>query len=437
LEYPKEIKDKFHEKIRPSQKTIKTQGEPHKSLTKNEELEIKNTTNVKEESTVESSNILEEINDTASEVKSDTLIENLEKNLVLDENTEKISNMMDQIQSKFGDLGSNTSDFRAENREIEENPEKFSSMMNQIQSKFGDLESKLTRLTTENETITKSLELPKQQLLEQKDSIKYSISKPVNLTPPPNIKRQIPPSLTNTINESVSPPLVIEEIKKPSSTGRRLPKATAPSFDKPIRSDSDFEFNNQTPVRVENPDLEQYTSIFASHDGNSDYSSQSNEHYQPLDPTPPSINPSLDIDVYPSNELQELGSNESNSVPVSVDEEYMKDMQQQMDQMFGSSAEGISLNQQPIAPDIIIQCQKLDLDPRMGIGKIDEKAQEVMYQIGNLTNLSDMLADAYFNNKIDDDQYNKQDSSLKLYLNKLENILELLKILRESYSSSF
>ena len=109
--------------------------------------------------------------------------------------------------------------------------------------------------------------------------------------------------------------------------------------------------------------------------------------------------------------------------------------QKEIESHFGPSpTEGDSAPQYPIPSRLAQYCYKLDLDPRMGVEEIDRKAQEVTFQIGNLNTLAEDLSEAYFNNQIDSDQYNTQDSQLKEYLKKLDETLKVLRSLRECYT---
>ena len=56
----------------------------------------------------------------------------------------------------------------------------------------------------------------------------------------------------------------------------------------------------------------------------------------------------------------------------------------------------------------------------MEVPEIDQKAGEIMYQLGNLENLLNELSEAYSSGKIDDEQYNQQDSQMKTYHARIE-----------------
>jgi tetratricopeptide (TPR) repeat protein len=80
------------------------------------------------------------------------------------------------------------------------------------------------------------------------------------------------------------------------------------------------------------------------------------------------------------------------------------------------------------------QCTKLDLDPHMSIDDVDQKLDEVIFQIGNLDNLSEELSEAYFNGTITDDQFNAQDLELKKFQKKLDETLPVVRALKEFIS---
>ncbi len=99
-----------------------------------------------------------------------------------------------------------------------------------------------------------------------------------------------------------------------------------------------------------------------------------------------------------------------------VDEDYMAQLQREMDQKFGSeNPEEVSASppvieesetppvRTPPSRELVKKCLALQISPNMEVPEIDQKAGEIMYQLGNLENLLNELSEAYSSGKIDDE----------------------------------
>jgi tetratricopeptide (TPR) repeat protein len=260
---------------------------------------------------------------------------------------------------------------------------------------------------------------------------------------PPNLKAppMAPPNLK-------APPMAPPNLKAP---GTASPKPSAPIFpaksktpQKPVEEPSISLDFSALDENVDSLNLEPKDESQNETEGFSTDIPQNNMFFGniPVNRSPPPSEP----ENLPSEPSEEPNTS------VQVDEDYMAQLEREMEQKFSqpnpdqqdfgsptmeneTSTPGISVtpHQGALNSALVKKCIALQLNPRMQLEEIDQKAQEVMYQISNIDNMATELSDALSNGQIDENQFNEQDAQMKSYLKNLNEMLDVLKALRETY----
>ena len=77
-----------------------------------------------------------------------------------------------------------------------------------------------------------------------------------------------------------------------------------------------------------------------------------------------------------------------------------------------------------------VEAQALGLDPKMNVEQIDQKAQEIAYQMQSMDEMEQQLNQAFMSHQITSEQYTERNTQLQQYKSNFNKSIQVLQMLR-------